>query len=143
MKKKISRKTVFLYIIGFMVLFAANEFFHVGGNELSWAEFASDEAEITVAECTVSGEVIATHTLTKGQSIAMQTLLLSNGLLRTFSDNIQPKDGESIFNIFIRFPAKDISLQVIGSRYFSGDDGWLKIANKEWESIFQGILAAG
>ena len=141
--KKISRKTVFIYIVGFMVLFAANEFFHVGGNELSWSEFASDEAEITVEECTASGEVITTHTLSKGQSIAMQTLLLSNGLLRTFSDNIQPKGVESVYDISIHFPAKDVSLQVIGDRYLSGDDGWLKIANKEWDTIFQGILAAG
>ena len=73
----------------------------------------------------------------------MQTLLLRTGFLRSYTDSVQPKDGESTYRISIHFPERDVSVQVIGSRYLFCDNRWLKIADKEWDSIFQGILSAG
>lgn len=65
------------------------------------------------------------------------------GFLRSYADDIQPKDGESTYRISIHFPERDVSVQVIGSRYLFCDNRWLKIADKEWDTIFQGILDAG
>lgn len=141
--KKIPLKKVLLFAAAAIVLFTANAYFHIGGKEISWYDLAGDEAIITVEEFYENGEeAIATHTLNKGQSLAMQTLLLRTGYLRSYTDSIQPKAGESIYRISIHFPERDVSLQLIGSRYLSGDNGWLKIADKEWDTIFQGILAA-
>ena len=141
--QKYRLKKAFLFIVGAIILFAANDYFYVGGKDLSWAELASDEATITVVELDQTGEKLATHTLTKGQSLAMQTLLLRSAYLLPLTDNIRPKADESIYDIFIRFPEQDVSIHLTGSRYLSGDDGLLKIASKEWDTIFQGILAAG
>ena len=142
MQKKFNLKKICLIIAGFAVLFVANDYFHIGGKEISWFDLASDEAVITVEELS-NGEVIASHALNKGQSIAMQTLLLNGGYLRTYAANVQPKAGESTYHISIQFPEQDVSLQVIGDRYISNEIGWLKISDKEWDTIFHGILAAG
>ena len=142
--KKIPLKKVSLFAAAAIVLFTANAYFHIGGEEISWYDLAGDEAVITVEEFFENGqEAIATHNLNKGQGLAMQTLLLRTGFLRSYADNIQPKDGESTYRISIHFPEQDISVEVIGNRYISNEIGWLKISDKEWDRIFQGILAAG
>ena len=142
--KKIPLKKVLLFAAAAIVLFTANAYFHIGGEEISWYDLAGDEAVITVEEFFENGqEAIATHNLNKGQGLAMQTLLLRTGFLRSYTDSVQPKDGESTYRISIHFPERDVSVQVIGSRYLFCDNRWLKIADKEWDSIFQGILAAG
>ena len=141
--QKYRLKKAFLFIVGAIVLFAANDYFYVGGKDFSWADLAGDEAVITVEELDQTGEKVATHTLTKGQSIAMQTLLLRSAYLLPLTDNIRLKADESAYDIFIVFPERDVSIHLTGSRYLSSDDGLLKIANKEWDTIFQGILAAG
>ena len=142
MQKKFNLKKICLIIAGVIVLFIVNDYFHIGGKEISWFELASDEAVITVEELS-GGEIVASHALSKGQSIAMQTLLLNGGYLRTYTDHVQPKADESTYRISIHFPEQDISVEVIGNRYISNEIGWLKISDKEWDRIFQGILAAG
>ena len=141
--KKFPLKKALLIAAGVIVLFIANDYFHIGGKEISWFDLAGVEAAITVEEFYENGEeVIASHTLSKEQSIAMQTLLLNGGYLRTYVDNVLPKADESTYRISIHFPEREVSVRIIGNRYLFGESGWLKISDKEWDRIFQGILAA-
>ena len=143
MQKKFNLKKICIVIAGLVVLFMANDYFHIGGKEISWFELAGIDAVITVEEfCGNGEEVIASHTLSKEQSIAMQTLLLNGGYLRTYVDNVLPKADESTYRISIHFPEREVSVRIIGNRYLFGESGWLKISDKEWDRIFQGILAA-
>ena len=140
MKEKFNLKKICLIIAGVIVLFIANDYFHIGGKEISWFDLAGVDAVITVEEFYENGEeMIASHTLSKEQSVAMQTLLLNGGYLRTYTDNVRAKAGESTYRISIHFPERDVSVRIIGNRYLLGESGWLKISDKEWDRIFQGI----
>ena len=131
-----------------LVLILLIDYFHVGGSEFSWADLADDEAVIAVEEdYKASGKIIATHTLTKGQGIALQSLLLKTHYLRHFGDMLRLKNASNSYRIFIRFPSRDVSLRLsesVNGWYLAGTEGgWLKILDKDWNTAFQGILTAG
>lgn len=142
------KKTIITFVIVALAVMATVDFFHVGGKEFSWADLASDEAVITVEEdYKASGKIIATHTLTKGQGVALQSLLLRTHYLRHFDDMLRLKNGSNPYRIFIRFPSRDVSLRLSESDngwYLGGTEGgWLRILDPNWNTAFQGILAAG
>ena len=144
---KLRRKAIVIAAV-VLVLILLIDYFHVGGSEFSWADLADDEAVIAVEEdYKASGKIIATHTLTKGQGIALQSLLLKTHYLRHFGDMLRLKNASNSYRIFIRFPARDVSLRLsesVNGWYLAGTgDGWLKILDPEWNTAFQGILTAG
>ena len=144
---KLRRKAIVIAAV-VLVLILLIDYFHVGGSEFSWADLADDEAVIAVEEdYKASGKIIATHTLTKGQGIALQSLLLKTHYLRHFGDMLRLKNASNSYRIFIRFPARDVSLRLsesVNGWYLAGTEGgWLKILDPEWNTAFQGILTAG
>lgn len=144
---KLRRKAIVIAAV-VLVLILLIDYFHVGGSEFSWADLADDEAVIAVEEdYKASGKIIATHTLTKGQSIALQSLLLKTHYLRHFGDMLRLKNASNSYRIFIRFPSRDVSLRLsesVNGWYLAGTEGgWLKILDPEWNTAFQGILTAG
>ena len=148
---KLRRKTVITLVIVALVLVAAIDFFHVSGSELSLADLASDEAIITVEkDYKASGKIIETYSFTKGQGVALQSLLLRTHYLRSFTDLLRLDAVEnSPYRIFIHIPepARDFSFSLSKSTdgwYLGGSEtgGWLKILDPDWATAFQGILAA-
>ena len=144
---KLRRKAIVIAAV-VLVLILLIDYFHVGGSEFSWADLADDEAVIAVEEdYKASGKIIATHTLTKGQGIALQSLLLKTHYLRHFGDILRLKNASNSYRIFIRFPSRDVSLRLSESDngwYLGGTEGgWLKILDPDWNTAFQGILTAG
>ena len=144
---KLRRKAIVIAAV-VLVLILLIDYFHVGGSEFSWADLADDEAVIAVEEdYKASGKIIATHTLTKGQGIALQSLLLKTHYLRHFGDMLRLKNASNSYRIFIRFPSRDVSLRLsesVNGWYLAGTEGgWLKILDKDWNTAFQGILTAG
>lgn len=144
---KLRRKAIVIAAV-VLVLILLIDYFHVGGSEFSWADLADDEAVIAVEEdYKASGKIIATHTLTKGQGIALQSLLLKTHYLRHFGDMLRLKNASNSYRIFIRFPSRDVSLRLsesVNGWYLAGTEGgWLKILDPEWNTAFQGILTAG
>lgn len=147
---KIRRKTVIILAVTAILVFLAADYLHVSGKEFPWAELASDEAVITVEEdYKASGKILATHTLTRGQGAALQSLLFRTHYLRYLPDTLRLEDGSNPYRIFIRMtePAEDFSLSLskgLNGWYLSGTGtgGWLKILDPNWEAAFQGILAA-
>ena len=144
---KLRRKAIVIAAV-VLVLILLIDYFHVGGSEFSWADLADDEAVIAVEEdYKASGKIIATHTLTKGQGIALQSLLLKTHYLRHFGDMLRLKNASNSYRIFIRFPSRDVSLRLsesVNGWYLAGTEGgWLKILDPEWDTAFQGILTAG
>ena len=144
---KLRRKAIVIAAV-VLVLILLIDYFHVGGSEFSWADLADDEAVIAVEEdYKASGKIIATHTLTKGQGIALQSLLLKTHYLRHFGDMLRLKNASNSYRILIHFPARDVSLRLsesVNGWYLAGTEGgWLKILDKDWNTAFQGILTAG
>ena len=144
---KLRRKAIVIAAV-VLVLILLIDYFHVGGSEFSWADLADDEAVIAVEEdYKASGKIIATHTLTKGQGIALQSLLLKTHYLRHFGDMLRLKNASNSYRILIRFPSCDVSLRLsesVNGWYLAGTEGgWLKILAPEWNTAFQGILTAG
>ena len=145
---KLRRKAIVIAAV-VLVLILLIDYFHVGGSEFSWADLADDEAVIAVEEdYKASGKIIATHTLTKGQGIALQSLLLRTHYLRRTSSSLSIKDGSRVYTITIRLPGKTVSYQLfdgVNGLYLlgSGYHDWLKILDPEWNTAFQGILTAG
>ena len=89
---KLRRKAIVIAAV-VLVLILLIDYFHVGGSEFSWADLTDDEAVIAVEEdYKASGKIIATHTLTKGQGIALQSLLLKTHYLRHFGDMLRLKN---------------------------------------------------
>ena len=144
---KLRRKAIVIAAV-VLVLILLIDYFHVGGSEFSWADLTDDEAVIAVEEdYKASGKIIATHTLTKGQGIALQSLLLKTHYLRHFGDMLRLKNASNSYRILIRFPSRDVSLRLsesVNGWYLAGTEGgWLKILDKDWNTAFQGILTAG
>ena len=146
---KLRRKAIVIAAVMILALILLADCFHVGGDELSWAALAGGEAVITVEEdYKGSGKILATHTLTRGQGVALQSLLLRTHYLRRFGNTLRLKNDSNTYRIFIRFPARDVSISLsegVNGWYLGGaqDRGWLKILDKDWNTAFQGILAAG
>ena len=131
-----------------ILLLLAADWLLVSGSEFSWAESAHDEVSVTVEVMDTSGtRTLAVHELTRGQGVALQSLLLRTKYLRHFSDMLRVKNGSNTYRILIRLPDRDVSLSLDESDngwYLGGgqDSGWLKILDKDWETAFTGILAA-
>lgn len=131
------------------LIFLTVDFIHVSGDELSGAEQMSDTAEVTVEVRDRTGtQLLETHTLTRGQGTALQSLILRGSYLRTFSESAQVGKDEKTYDIYIVLPEQQqtIRFAVLGSRLLASPDtfgGWLKIRDKDWELAFNGILAAG
>ena len=145
----LSAATVSIVAILAVVFAALFEYFHIGGSELPWAGLANDEAAVTVEVLDDGGTKLPeTYELTRGQSAAMQSLLLRTHYLRRTSSSLQVKDGSRVYEITIRFPYQTFSYQVldgVSGRYLfgSGYHDWLRILDSDWDTAFQGILAAG
>ena len=132
-----------------LALAAVFDFFHVGGSELSWADLANDEAIVTVERWDDSGAKLSeVQELTRGQGIAMQSLLLRTHYLRRTSGSLRIKDNSISYKILIHFPEQNASLQLfegVSGLYLLSPEysGWLKILDPDWDTAFQGILTAG
>ena len=145
----ISAAAISIIAVLIIVLTAVFDFFHVGGSEFSWAELADNEAIVTVEIRDDSGvNPSETHNLTRGQGIALQSLLLRTHYLRDLSGSLRLRNDSSTYDILIRFPSRNVSFHLfegIRGYYLShpGYSGWLKILDKDWETAFHGILDAG
>jgi len=137
------RKTLSIAAAAVILLLIA-DYLLVSGSEFSWAEAAHDEAAITVEVMDESGvKTLAIHELTRGQGVALQSLLLRTKYLRPWDGFIQTNGGEKACKIDIRFPDAEINLRLLGGRYLLGSEGTLKILDPDWETAFNGILATG
>jgi len=136
-----------LMFIAAMVFLTVDLLF-VSGDELAGAEQMNDTAAVTVEVLDRTGtQLLETHTLTRGQGTALQSLILRGSYLRTFSESAQVGKDEKTYDIYIVLPEQQqtIRFAVLGSRLLASPDtfgGWLKIQDKDWEIAFNGILAA-
>ena len=124
------------------------DFVFVSGKELPGAENMTDTAEATIEIRDRTGtQLLETRTLTRGQSAALQSLLLRTGYQRTFSESAQVGTDELTYDIYIVLPGsgETIRFAVLGHRLLAAPDffgGWLQIRDKDWGTAFEGILAA-
>lgn len=138
----------FLAFIAALV-WLTSDFVFVSSEELPGADRMNDTAEVTIEVRDRSGtELLETHTLTKGQGLALQSLLLRGSYRRTFSESAQVGKDELTYDIYIVLPedSEPLRFAVLGSRLLAAPDffgGWLQIRDQDWEIAFQGILSAG
>ena len=131
-----------------VILLLIADYLLVSGSEFSWVEASHDEAAITVEVMDEGGATtLAVHELTRGQGTALQSLLLRTKYLRHFSNMLRVKNGSNTYRIFMRFHDRDVSLSLDESDngwYLGGaqNGGWLKVLDPDWETAFNGILAA-
>lgn len=131
-----------------IVSIAVFDYFHIGGSEFSWADLAGNEAAVTVEVYDGGTKLPETYELTRGQGVALQSLLLRTHYLQRTSTSLQIKDGSRVYTITIRLPDQTVSYQLfdgVNGLYLlgSGYHDWLRILDKDWDTAFQGILTAG